>query len=207
MPYLDHVILPVAIMYLLFQIPPTLFEVYAYYMRGGLVEFDISMDGTFHQDYSAWLDWHIYIKRFLDRPNSDAAKAFYAFLDWSACAWDRSVFINRRFLAKRDREVSKLKPYLYEPFIFNWKGAHNKQWLRGDDAAGFLMPAWGPGGEARAKAELPDHEEDQPRAGNQGEAGGGGAAPHPPTEHHGLASRRLIRTKRIFTEEEFGKEM
>lgn len=149
----EQVILPFAVIYLLFQIPPTMYEIYAYYLRGGLVQFDCSADDTMHQVYSAWTDWFVYFKRFVDRPQSEAARAYFAYLDWSAAAWDKSIYIHRRFLAKRDHEVSRLRPQIYGPFIFNWKGAHDKQWVRGEDAAGWLMPMWGNGGEARARAE------------------------------------------------------
>ena len=43
--------------------------------------------------------------------------------------------------------------YFYGPFRFNWWRAHATQWARGDDAAGYLMPFWGDGGEPRARKE------------------------------------------------------
>lgn len=149
----EQMLMPFAVIYLLLQIPPTMQEIYCYYVRGGLVQFDVSMDDTFHQTYQSYTDWWVYMKRFLDRPQSEAARAYFAYLDWSAAAWDKSVYMYRRRLAQRDWEISRLWPYAYGPFIFNWKAAHDKQWLRNDDAASFGTPMWGDGGEARARAE------------------------------------------------------
>lgn len=150
---LDHLFAPLFICYLLLQIPPTLMEVYCYYVRGGLIAFDCHMDETWNANNLMYTDWYIYYKRFCDRPKSDAAKAFYSYLDWSAAAWDKSVYLFRRNKAKEAREVSPWKVDIYGPFRFNWKAAHDKQWARHNDAAAFGFPFWGSGGEERARAE------------------------------------------------------
>jgi hypothetical protein len=151
---LDHCAGPFLVMLVVSQIPPTLMEILRYYIGGGLVEFEHKQDETFNKFWSSHNDWWIYYKRFLDRPKSDGAKAYFAWLDWSASTWDKSIYIHRRQLAKRDREVNRLRPYVYGPYIFNWKAAHDKQWLRGDDAAGYGFPCWGIGGEERARKEF-----------------------------------------------------
>jgi hypothetical protein len=155
----DHFFLPVGIMYLLLQIPPTMNEILTYFLRGGLVMFDCTRDDTFHYYYQSYTDWYCYLKRFCDRPKSDGANAYFAYLDWSAAAWDKSIYVYRRSLAKRDWEVNRFRPYVYGPFLFNWKAAHNKQWLRGDDAGGMIIPMWGVGGEERARGEFAIAEE------------------------------------------------
>ena len=94
----EHSVIPFVVMYLLFQIPPTILELVAYYGRGGLVPFDTTLDDTFHQTYQMYDDWHIYLKRFADRPQSEASRSYYAYLDWSAAAWDKSIYIHRRNL-------------------------------------------------------------------------------------------------------------
>lgn len=147
----DQTVIPFFVFYLLLQIPPTLQEVFAYYARGGLVKYDITMDETFGPQYDQMRDNVIYLKRFCDRPTSEAAKAFYGYLDWSSAVWDKCIITWRRNLAKHAGEVSVLRPYVYGPFVFNWP---RKQWLRGDDAAGYRMPAWGTGGEERARKEF-----------------------------------------------------
>ncbi|CCW70604.1 unnamed protein product [Phytomonas sp. Hart1] len=148
---LDVAWIPFAIMYVLYLIPPTMMEVYSYYSRGGLARYeDIKYDDTFMSVFQQMFDHEIYLKRFLDRPTSEAGKAFFAWLDWSAEPYDRSRYMYRRNLARQDKEVSYWKWYVYGPFIFNWP---KQTWLRGDDAAGFLKPAWGVGGEARGREE------------------------------------------------------
>lgn len=144
--------IPFGILYLLYLIPPTLMEVYSYYSRGGLIRFeDVKYDDTYMNHFVWTNNTYIYWKRFLDRPTSDAGKAFFSWLDWSGECYDRSVYVLRRNLAREDNEVSFLKPYVYGPFVFNWP---KKMWLRGDDAAGMIMPAWGEGGEERGRAEF-----------------------------------------------------
>eukprot|EP00759_Apiculatamorpha_spiralis_P012453 PhF_6_TR19490/c0_g1_i1/m.28470 len=151
---LEHIALPMVVLWLIIQIPPTLLELFCYYFRGGLVTYDFHRDDSWNANQLAHADFYVYAKRFCDRPTSTAAKAFYGYLDWSSSAWDKSMYVFRRNLAKHNREVSKWQFYVYGPFIFNWKPAHNKQWFRGDDAAGFYMPVWGNGGEARAREEF-----------------------------------------------------
>lgn len=150
---IDHLIVPVALCYVLMNIPPMLWEIYAYYLRGGLVMHDIHFDDTWHPYYQAHTDWWVWFKRYVDRPNTEAAKAYYAYLDWSAGAWDKSVYIHRRLMAKGAGEYNKWRIWIYGPFRFGWRNAHNKQWMRGDDAAGYKMPMWGDGGEERAREE------------------------------------------------------
>ncbi|RNF13657.1 uncharacterized protein Tco025E_06103 [Trypanosoma conorhini] len=148
---LDTVWIPFAVMYLLYQIPPTMMEVYSYYSRGGLVSIeDIKYDDTFMCHFQWLNDKDIYFKRYCDRPKSEAGKAFFSWLDWSAESYDRSIYVQRRNHARRDGEVSIFKRYVYGPFVFNWP---KKQWLRDDDGCGMRMPAWGVGGEARAREE------------------------------------------------------
>jgi hypothetical protein len=149
----DHLLAPFLVVYLLANIPPTLLEILAYYQRGGLCIWDFHADATWHPYYTAYTDWWIYFKRYCDRPNTEAAKAFYAYLDWSAAAWDKSIYMHRRTMAKGAGETHKWRVDIYGPFRFNWKQAHNKQWLRGDDAAGYKFPIWGDGGEERARTE------------------------------------------------------
>lgn len=152
---LDVAWIPFGVMYLLYLLPPTMMEIYSYYTRGGLVRFEeMKYDDTFMKDFVWYNDRQIYGKRFLDRPKSEAARAFYGYLDWSAEAYDKSTYIYRRNCARRDGEVSYwFKFYIYGPFVFNWP---KKLWLRGDDAASWLMPAWGDGGEERGRAEYAD---------------------------------------------------
>ena len=50
---LDHFLLPATIVYALFNILPTLYEIDCYYRRGGLVMFDWHNDDTFHPHYTA----------------------------------------------------------------------------------------------------------------------------------------------------------
>lgn len=148
---LDVAWLPFTVMYLLYMIPPTLMEVYSYYSRGGLVRFeDIKYDDTFAPQFIWTNDMHIYMKRFLDRPESEAGKAFFSWLDWSAESYDRTLYIWRRNCAKRDGEATYWRWYVYGPFVFNWP---KKTWLRGDDAAFLKRPAWGVGGEERGRKE------------------------------------------------------
>ncbi|CCW62773.1 unnamed protein product [Phytomonas sp. EM1] len=143
--------IPFAIMYLLYLIPPTMMEVYSYYSRGGLVRYeDVKYDDSFMSHLQFMFDSDIYMKRFLDRPTSEAGKAFFSWLDWSSETYDRSIYMKRRNFARRDKEVSYWKFYVYGPFIFNWP---KRTWLRGDDAASLLQPAWGVGGEERAREE------------------------------------------------------
>ena len=141
----DHVFASAFVCYMILQVIPTLMELFNYYCRGGLVTYDVHLDDTFAQFYQAQPDFYIYMKRFLDRPTSDAAKAYYSYLDWSGVPWDKNIYLHRRQCAKHVREVKRYKPYVYGPFIFNWKPAHDKQWLRGEDAAGYKMPMWGAG--------------------------------------------------------------
>lgn len=144
--------IPFAVMYLLYLIPPTLMEVYSYYTRGGLVRYeDLKYDDSFMSQFQWLNDKDIYFKRFVDRPTSEAGKAFFSWLDWSAESYDRSIYVLRRNRARADKEVSFWRPYVYGPFIFNWP---KKEWLRGDDACAMRMPAWGVGGEARAREEF-----------------------------------------------------
>mmetsp|Transcript_54116 Transcript_54116/g.62229 ORF Transcript_54116/g.62229 Transcript_54116/m.62229 type:complete len:192 (-) Transcript_54116:378-953(-) len=147
----DNAVIPFFVVYILYQIPPTLHEVYAYYVRGGLVKFDIHMDETFTAQSDQQRDNTVYMKRFCDRPTSEAAKAFYGYLDWSSSVFDKSIMVGRRNLAKKEGEVWGIRPYIFGPFVFNWP---KKQWLRGDDAAGMKAPMWGNGGEERAREEF-----------------------------------------------------
>ncbi|EPY30418.1 hypothetical protein STCU_00450 [Strigomonas culicis] len=149
---LDIAWIPFTIMYLLYLIPPTLMEVYCYYSRGGLTKFeDVKYDDTFMQMFQWNIDRHTYMKRFLDRPESEAGKAFFSWLDWSAETYDRSTYLYRRNMARGEGEVNWwTKWYVYGPFVFNWP---KRTWLRGDDAASMLMPAWGVGGEERGRKE------------------------------------------------------
>lgn len=149
----DNVAIPFFIVYVLYQIPPTLMEVFSYYSRGGLVKYDIHLDETFTPHIDQMRDNMVYMKRFLDRPTSEAAKAFYGYLDWSSGVFDKSILVWRRNLAKHTGEVSIARPYIYGPFVFNWP---KKQWLRGDDAAAFNTPMWGDGGEERGRTEFAD---------------------------------------------------
>ncbi len=158
MPGVEQMCYPFVILYVLFQIPPTLMEVFSYYTRGGCVKFEGMLDDTFNRLYFNTLDTQIYWKRFLDRPTSEASRAFYGWLDWSSGVADRNIVVWRRNLAKHSGEVSVFRPYMYGPFIFNWP---KKMWLRGDDAASYDQrsfggtgPVWGPGGEDRARAEF-----------------------------------------------------
>jgi len=146
----DHVFVPFFLVYVLYQVPPTLMEIFSYYTRGGLVKYDIHYDETFTPHYDQMRDNMVYFKRFLDRPTSEAADAFYGYLDWSSAVYDKSLLIWRRNLAKHKGEFFFAKPYIYGPFLFNWP---KKQWLRGDDAAAHKMPVWGEGGEERARTE------------------------------------------------------
>ena len=147
----DQALMPAFVMYVILQIPPTLMEVFSYYSRGGLVHFENRFDDNYNPLFQAERDHYIYTKRFCDRPTSDAAKAFYAYLDWSSATWDKNHLIWRRNQAKHRGEVSMARPYLYGPFIFNWP---RKEWLRGDDACAFGGPCWGHGGEERAREEF-----------------------------------------------------
>ena len=151
---LEHVALPLVVLWLIIQIPPTLMELFCYYTRGGLVCMDYHKDDGWTPNYNSATDWYIYLKRFCDRPTSQGAKAYYGFLDWSSSTWDKSIYMFRRNMAKHYGEVSKAYLYVYGPFVFNWKAAHNKQWGRGDDAAGMKYPMWGDGGEFRAREEF-----------------------------------------------------
>lgn len=146
----DNVAIPFFLVYVLYQIPPTLMEVFSYYTRGGLVKWDITLDETFTPQYDQMRDNMVYMKRFLDRPTSEAAKAFYGYLDWSSGMYDKSILMWRRNLAKHTGEVSMARPYIYGPFVFGWP---KKQWLRGEDAACFQQPMWGDGGEERGRTE------------------------------------------------------
>ena len=152
----DNVAHPFLVCVLLWQIPPTIAEVSWYYLRGGLVPHDEAQRNEHleHVMTQMYRDYTIYLKRFLDRPKSEASRAFYAYLDWSGTHWDKSIYMHRRNLAKRDGEISRSWRYIYGPFLFNWKAAHNKQWARGDDAAAMMKPYWGNGGEDRARGEF-----------------------------------------------------
>ncbi|TPP43628.1 hypothetical protein CGC20_33900 [Leishmania donovani] len=104
---LDVAWIPFTVMYLLYLIPPTLMEVYSYYSRGGLVRYeDLKYDDSFCPQYQWNRDTEVYYKRFLDRPTSEAGKAFFSWLDWSSESYDRTIYILRRNLAKQDGEVS-----------------------------------------------------------------------------------------------------
>jgi len=146
--------IPFFIVWVLFQLPPTIMEVYTYYLRGGLVRWD-KVEKT-DQGYPGgtgvafYIDMNVYWKRYVDRPTSEAAKAFYSYLDWSGESYDKSILIYRKNMAKANKEVGFWRQYVYGPFIFNWPT--NRQWLRGDDAAS-MPAAWGVGGEARAREE------------------------------------------------------
>ncbi|EPY43366.1 hypothetical protein AGDE_00555 [Angomonas deanei] len=149
---LDTAWIPFAILYILYLVPPTLMEVYCYYSRGGLTKFeDTKYDDTFVQQFQWDNDRHVYMKRFLERPTSEAGKAFFSWLDWSAETYDRSTYVYRRNMSRGEGEVNYWwKWYIYGPFVFNWP---KKVWLRGDDAASMIRPAWGVGGEERGRRE------------------------------------------------------
>jgi hypothetical protein len=149
----DHLLAPVVVCYILLNLPATLYEIEAYYRRGGQVMFDCMRDDTWNKVLISYSDFWIYFKRYLDRPKSEAGKAYYAYLDWSAAAMDKNIYMYRRRCAKWAREQSRWKIMIYGPFRFNWKDAHNKMWLRGDDAATLRFPLWGEGGEERAREE------------------------------------------------------
>jgi len=149
----DHFMAPIVVCYIVMNLPATLYEIDAYYKRGGQVMFDISKDDTWNKVLLSYTDFWIYLKRYLDRPKTEAAKAYYAYLDWSAAAWDKSIYMYRRRMAKANGEQFKYKIMIYGPWRFNWKEAHNKRWLRGDDAAFLPFPVWGEGGEERARAD------------------------------------------------------
>ena len=149
----EQVCIPFAIVYLLYQIPPTLMEVFSYYTRGGMVKYEGSGDDTFNRMFFSMSDTRIYWKRFLDRPTSDGAKSFYAYLDWSSAIWDKNIYHWRRNMAKHTREVSPFRPYVVGPFIFNWP---RKTWLRGDDAASMDLGLWTGAGPAWGVAESED---------------------------------------------------
>lgn len=149
---LDVAWIPFSVLYLLYLIPPSVLEVWCYYSRGGLVRYeDLKYDDSFMNNFIYQNDKNIYFKRFCDRPKSDAGKAFFSWLDWSGETYDRCIYIHRRNLARGDHEVSPWWPQLYGPFVFNFP---KKVWLRGDDACGMRTPAWGVGGEERAKKEF-----------------------------------------------------
>ncbi len=159
MPGVEQAVYPFVIMYILYQIPPTLMEIFSYYTRGGCVKYEGPCDDSFNRTWFAQSDMNIYWKRFLDRPTSEAARAYYGWLDWQAAVMDCNILHFRRNVAKHDSEVSMLRPYLFGPFLFNWP---RKQWLRGDDAASFdtlrhggAGPVWGAAsGEAQARSEF-----------------------------------------------------
>lgn len=150
MPGWDHFFAPCVVMYALLTLPGTLMEVFCYYTRGGLVGHDVSMDESFNPMQEAAHDNMIYRKRFCDRPESEAAKAFYAYLDWSCGTMDKSIVQHRRNLARGEGDQMRHAPMFSGPFIFNHP---KKQWMRGDDAAAFRTPHWGHGGEERAREE------------------------------------------------------
>jgi len=151
---------PIVVCYILLNLPATLHEVEAYYRRGGQVMFDCARDDTWNKVLLGYTDFWIYLKRYLDRPKTEAAKAYYAYLDWSAAPWDKNIYCYRRRMAKFNGEQSRYKIMIYGPFRFNWKDAHNKLWLRGDDAAALQFPLWGDGGEERARKEYAQAKED-----------------------------------------------
>lgn len=157
---LDHFMAPIVVCYILLNLPATLFEIDAYYRRGGQVMFNCQRDDSWNKVLISYTDFWIYFKRYLDRPKTDAAKAYYAWLDWSAAPMDKSVYMYRRRLAKGNREQFKYKMMIYGPWRFNWKDAHNKVWLRGDDAACLRFPLWGDGGEERARTEYAKAKDD-----------------------------------------------
>lgn len=151
----DQWVLPLGVMYFGFNLIPLVQEIYCYYYRGGLVPFDYQKYDE-HEMTPQWAaqDMRIYTRRYLDRPQTEAGKSYYAFLDWAGAMWDKSLYVHRRQRAREDGDVLKYQPLYYGPFRFNWKKAHNKQWYRGDDAAGYKMPQWGDGGEERAREEF-----------------------------------------------------
>jgi hypothetical protein len=155
----EHLMAPIVVCYILLNLPATLLEVEAYYRRGGQVMFDCSRDDTWNKILLSYTDFWVYLKRYLDRPKTEAAKAYYAYLDWSAGPWDKNIYMYRRRMAKYNYEQSRYKIMIYGPFRFNWKDAHNKLWLRGDDAACLRVPVWGDGGEARARQEFAEARE------------------------------------------------
>jgi len=150
----EHLLLPCMIGYLLFNIPPTLWEIYTYYLRGGLVIYDCHRDDTFMSHLTCYTDWWVYFKRFCDRPPGEASKAYFAWLDWSAPVWDKSIYIHRRQMAQSTGEYHKRRIWFYGPFRFNWWRAHSTPWNRGDDAASYKFPMWGDNGEQRARTEF-----------------------------------------------------
>ena len=147
----EHAFIPFFIIYVLYQVPPTMQEILCYYSRGGLVRDEADKeDQTTRAFWSHRADLWVYAKRFLDRPTSEAAKAFFGFLDWSAVPYDRAVAIERCNFAKRDRDVPRYKIWIFGPFVFN---RPSLKWYSGDDAAALGFPLWGTGGEARAREE------------------------------------------------------
>lgn len=150
----EHLMAPVTLCYILLNLPATLYEIEAYYRRGGQVMFDCQRDDSWNKVQISYSDFWIYFKRYLDRPKTEAAKAYYAYLDWSAGPLDKQIYVYRRRMAKFAREQSRWKIMIYGPFRFNWKDAHNRMWLRGDDAACLKFPLWGDGGEERARTEF-----------------------------------------------------
>lgn len=155
----DHLLAPIGICYILLNIPPTIFEIDAYYRRGGQVMFDVHTDDTWDKNLKSMVDFWVYYKRYLDRPKTEAAKAYYAYLDWSAAPWDKQIYIYRRRVAYAKGELPWWRPVIYGPFRYNWKEAHNKQWLRGNDAAGAGIPVWGEAGEERGRTDFKTAEE------------------------------------------------
>lgn len=147
----DQILLPASVLYLILTIPPTVMEVFCYYTRGGLVQFETMRDETHQTFHEAARESMIYRKRFCDRPESEAAKAFYAYLDWSSGTQDKSIVFHRRQFAKSVGDQRWWALTLGGPFVFNYP---KKQWLRGDDAAALQAPQWGAGGEARARQEF-----------------------------------------------------
>jgi hypothetical protein len=138
------------------QIFPLLGEVEHYYRRAGQVIFDISLDDTFNVNQQAHTDWFVYYKRFCDRPQGEASKAWFTYLDWAAPVWDKSAYVARRNMAKGSGEYSKWRVWIYGPMRFNWWRAHATPWARGEDAAGMKFPMWGDNGEERARKEYSD---------------------------------------------------
>ena len=151
----DHFLVPTTIVYVAFNLPPIVQEINCYYLRGGQTVFDhTKLDEWQSVKTWFWADFNCYMRRYLDRPKTEAAKCYFAYLDWSSAVWDKNLYVWRRNKAREDGDVMMHQPLVYGPFRFNWKKAHNKQWYKGNDAAGNKMPMWGPGGEERARAEF-----------------------------------------------------
>ena len=151
----EQILLPTTICYVAMNLPPIVQEIHCYYLRGGQTVYDATKQDEFGATYK-WFqsDMTCYARRYLDRPTTDAARCYFAYLDWSGSVWDKNLYFWRRNLAREDGDVMKQQPLIYGPFRFNWKKAHNKQWFKGNDAAGLKMPMWGPGGEERARKQF-----------------------------------------------------